>query len=603
MDLSFANPAGFWALLGLPAVLLIHFLQRRARPQVITTLFLLDPQRQESAGGHRFQRLRTSIPFWLQLLMVFGLTWLLVEPRWLRSQSVQRLAVVLDDSASMQAFRDRATDKLASHLTALRPVAATTEYTVLTSAPDAPRLYHGPEATQAVQALAGWNPWLGAHDTTNALRAARSAVGQDGIVILVTDRAPAEPLPYATRHLAVGEALPNFGWTGVTIEEDDKTPVIKVMVRNFGPAPASRRWWIESPDGRKSESATIELDAGQSRLLEAPFPADQDSLILTLEADRFAADDRLPLVRPAPKILAVALPSGESPSARAYRELFSAFPHTRAAETPAGTALTVVGYDPLAPALPSGAACVFASDPQPGASYLAGLILAEPGPLMDGLNWQGLLVRDTLPIPRLPQDRVVLWQADRPLIAERLSPTGHRQLLFNFDLHTSNARKLPAFAVVLHRFLEQLRSDLVAPEALNVHTGQKLTIARRTGPDAPTLRLHIQPLPASGPASSRPEDPPGDASTSRDITQPTLLRAPPQPAFFEITQGSESHLRAAAHFVDPRESDFTTALTADTLADLQPVLIEQHSEADTRWRLWTLAVLAILMLSWYFSRS
>jgi len=99
MELSFANPAGFWALLGLPAVVIIHFLQRRARRQVITTLFLLEPMRQESAGGHRFQRLRTSIPFWLQLLMVLGLTWLLIEPRWVRSTSVQRLAVVVDASA------------------------------------------------------------------------------------------------------------------------------------------------------------------------------------------------------------------------------------------------------------------------------------------------------------------------------------------------------------------------------------------------------------------------------------------------------------------------------------------------------------------------
>jgi hypothetical protein len=162
---------------------------------------------------------------------------------------------------------------------------------------------------------------------------------------------------------------------------------------------------------------------------------------------------------------------------------------------------------------------------------------------------------------------------------------------------------LPAFAVVLHRFLEQLRADLVSPEALNVHTEQKLSIARRTGPDASVLRLHIRPLPAAGPASMPPDGQTMDPPTTRDITQPTLLRAPRHPAFFEITQGTESHLRGAAHLVDPRESDFTMATTADSLADLHPVLIEQHSEADTRWRLWTLAVLAILLLSWYFSRS
>ena len=113
MDLSFGNVAGFWALLGIPAVVAIHFLQRRSRVLVVTTLFLLEQMRRESETGHRFQRLRTSVPLWLQLLMVLLLTWLLVRPRWLRAESVQRVAIVLDASASMQASRERALEELA----------------------------------------------------------------------------------------------------------------------------------------------------------------------------------------------------------------------------------------------------------------------------------------------------------------------------------------------------------------------------------------------------------------------------------------------------------------------------------------------------------
>ncbi len=606
MNLSFANPAGFWALLALPAIVLIHFLQRRARPQVITTLFLLDPLRQESASGHRFQRLRTSIPFWLQLLMALALTWLLVDPRWVRSQSVQRLAVVLDESASMQAFRDQAVAALATHLETLRPLAATTEYTVLTTAPDSPRVYHGPALAELLRTLGEWQPWLGSHDPATALQAARSAVGRDGIVILLSDRPPGEALPYAARHIAVGQPIANVGWTGVTVEESGEAAVIKVLVRNFGQAAATRRWWLESPDGGKSEAAALELAPGQSRLLESGFPAGLDRLVLVLEGDRFAADDRLPLVRPAPKTITVKLPEGDSPSARVYRDLFAAFPHTRPVTAESTAALTVAGYAPLDPALPSGAACVFASDPQPGTKYLAGLVLAEPGPLMEGLNWQGLLVRDTLPIPRQPQDRVLLWQADRPLITERLATSGHRQLLCNFDLETSNARKLPAFAILLHRFLEQIRADLVAPESLIVQTGQRINVARRTGPDAPALVMHVTPLPgpadSSGKAGDSSSAPPPPAAAEHAITQPSLIRAPLHPCFFEIRQGAETHLRAAAHFADPRESDFSTAASGETLDDLQPVLVERHSEGDSRWRLWTLAVLAALLVSWICTR-
>src|SRR5688572_5754994 len=65
-----AHPAALWCLLGLPVVLAIHFLQRRSRKEVVTTLFLLQQMRRESETGNRFERLRPSIPLWLQLLMV-----------------------------------------------------------------------------------------------------------------------------------------------------------------------------------------------------------------------------------------------------------------------------------------------------------------------------------------------------------------------------------------------------------------------------------------------------------------------------------------------------------------------------------------------------
>ena len=78
MSLTLANTWGLWALLGLPAVVAIHFLQRRNRRMPATTLFLLEQMRRESRTGNRFERLRTSVPFWLQLLMVLLLTWQLV---------------------------------------------------------------------------------------------------------------------------------------------------------------------------------------------------------------------------------------------------------------------------------------------------------------------------------------------------------------------------------------------------------------------------------------------------------------------------------------------------------------------------------------------
>ena len=77
MGLTLGNPLGLLALLGLPAVLAVHFLQRRARREVVSTLFLLTPLHRESESGRRWERLRTSWPLWLQLLAVLVLAWLM----------------------------------------------------------------------------------------------------------------------------------------------------------------------------------------------------------------------------------------------------------------------------------------------------------------------------------------------------------------------------------------------------------------------------------------------------------------------------------------------------------------------------------------------
>ena len=136
--MTLAHPAALWCLLGLPVVLAIHFLQRRSRREVVTTLFLLQQMRRESETGNRFERLRSSIPLWLQLLMVLVLTWLLVGPRWMKKDAVQRIALVMDSSASMSAFRTETEAAVGAALGTLVSPLARVELTLLSSDPGQP---------------------------------------------------------------------------------------------------------------------------------------------------------------------------------------------------------------------------------------------------------------------------------------------------------------------------------------------------------------------------------------------------------------------------------------------------------------------------------
>jgi len=101
---DFRKSRGCGRCSGLPTLVIIHFLQRQSRRVEISTLFLLEREDVQSRAGRRLQRWRNSRLFWWQVLAVLLLAWLLSEPRWVEAGTLQRIALVLDSSLSMDAF-------------------------------------------------------------------------------------------------------------------------------------------------------------------------------------------------------------------------------------------------------------------------------------------------------------------------------------------------------------------------------------------------------------------------------------------------------------------------------------------------------------------
>ena len=599
MDLSFANPAGFWALLGLPAIIAIHFLQRQSKSLTISTLFLLEQLTRESVRGRKIERIRHSVPLWLQLLMVLLLTWLLIQPRWIRPESVQRIAIVIDSSASMSAFKKELAGTLRPQLDKLSQNVSRTEYLVIESAIADLTLYNGGSLPEMFAALDNWRPLGGAHDFSESLRIARSLVGGDGLVVLATDHQH-DTLPFNASLLAVGRPLPNVGFAGLVITEGaDGAPAWRTIVRNYSDTAQTRRWHFFTADQRSPDSP-LTLEPGQSRTLEGPFPEGVRQLTLSLEADNFPLDDQLPAVIPQAKRLTLAqlTPASLQPNIDqvvASLDEIEAFQADE--ETPRLPDLTLFGYDPLSPGLIDGNAIVFLNQQLLTKSYFSGRIAAENHPLVDGLNWQSLIARRSPGAVTGDGDTVLLWQDNRALIFLR-NENGARQLFINFDLATSNAGRLPAFIVLIHRFVESLREAKVAPWTANFETGQALNLAchqptpgdETSAPAA--LRYRFNPLPQSS----------ADAiNQSVPLTQANLLRAPREPGFFTVTQGSETLLTAAASFADTREADLREAGSRNDLSLADAVLIEQHSESDNYWQIWLLLLLTALLIAWHYT--
>lgn len=572
-----ANPAGLWALLGIPVILLIHFLQREAKRVPVSTLFLLEHLDRESVKGRRFDRLRNSVPLWLQLLGVLLLAWLLAEPRWRSERSVQRLVLVLDNSASMEAFREELDEALRRELPSLASIAGTTEYTVIESSARGANLYRGVEFGELVDALSAWRPATGSHSPEQALRVGRSLAGTDGTLIFATDH-PGDPLPFGARRLALGSPIDNVGFAGLRVDEDEDKAVWRATLRNYSASPQRRTWYLASGN-RRTEARPVALEAGATVTLQGEFPEGADRASLVLEPDRFTRDDRLFLVKPSPKRLLVS--RAGAPNAEALvAELVGSLENTVQAGPDETPDLWFATYNPLAPAEPPAVSIVILNQEQVPHRFLSGPLVAANHPLVAELDWQGLIARSTPSVPMAEGDVVLLWQGERPLLFLRENGE-RRQLVVNFDVLHSNAPRLPAFVVLVHRFAALVREEKIAAEVRNLELRQPLVLAFEKGADAPPLE--------------RTEE---NARSPLPLNQARQFRAPADPGFFRITQGGTLLLDAAANFADTREADFSEAASSSELASLPQTIRERHTVGDPAWFVWVLVFAAALLACW-----
>jgi hypothetical protein len=561
-----ANPAGLWALIGLPIVLLIHLLQRNARRLPASTLFLLDRLAPESVTGRRLDWIRNSIPLWLQLLGVLLLTFLLIEPRWVNRTAVQRIAVVLDSSASMSAFRARVEREVPQRMRdAIAARGARTEWLVLGSDPRAGALYHGENVEAAIAAFGRWKTDAGTHDWSTAFRTASRFIAGGGWMLVVSDRQL--EVPPAAELLALGEPIGNCGWLGLDFQRDTK--IVRALAKNHGASVQRRRWSFEAGGVRREGEITIEPQT--AAVIEVEWPENATSAEFRLEPDGFGFDDRMPVVLPERKRLTVHVTGGDE---QIWNRILSAEPGLDRVESNGDVQFTAVGA-----AEPAGNAIVFGPGALPSAPFRTGAIVPERDPLTEGLSWQGLVAKAGAAIPVEPGDRVLVWEENIPLVFVRSRP-GAQQLVFAFDVTGSNASRMPGFFLMVHRFLDQIRASKVAPETKNVELNQRLEIA--FGPEpAPISMIR-------------------DGSAPELLTREaaSLLRAPANPGFFEVRQGENALLRAAASFGDVREADFREATTIRSLPAQQDRFRNENSVQDFLSPILGIAFLAAMCGSW-----
>ena len=586
VPLSFANPLGLLALLGVPAVLAIHYLQRRTRTIPVATLFLIEQRRDQSRMGRRFERLIGSWPMWLQLLIVVLLAAHLSQPRWPLAGSVQRLAVVVDGSASMRVSKRDLLHQLTTVAQRCQSLARRTEYLVLLDDPTQARLYAGDSLPAMLQALERWNPVGGPVDPTPSLRLARERVGKHGLVVYATDT-PLEKLPADAVLLAVGHPLANIGITGLSVGQQDGQAVWRALVCNRSASPQTRAWHLEWDQGMRSPDALVRLAAGGMESLSAAMPAGATRLRLVLDKDEFSLDDSFAFLTPTPKPLTYrhSLPAG-----------LNWLPERLGRSVP-GMAAAAPGMAPdivLAAAsdgqFPTvlGSGILMSATGDANAKTLAQPVVAVHHPMVAGLSWETLTVQDVPMVPAKPSDVVLVWCGPQPLVSLRPVPlaegaaaaaTPAQQLVLHFNPEFSNMERLPAAAVLFLRYCEEVRLAKRGTSRDQLEPRQAL---------APLLPGELH-----GELVSETLDLAGNIVSSRNIPPNGLagLRAPDAPGFLRVREGATTLIDGAVAFADAREGDFRACATRVATAEVA----SDSTAGDALGPWWPMVVLLVLL--------
>ena len=589
MPLTLANPYGLFALLGVPVLVAIHYLQRRTRTIPVATLFLIEVRRDQSRLGRRFERLISSWPMWLQLLMVGMLAVYLAQPRVPLAGSVQRLAVVVDDSASMRVFKVELKRGLAAVVKRCNRMARRTEILALPADPSRPRIYAGDSAAGLMEAIDGWQPVGGPVDPAAALRLARERVGNHGMVIYATDT-PVDKLPADADLLAVGHPVENVGITGLTLSETDGRPVWRAVVTNRGVANHERTWHLEWDQGKRSADATLRIPAGGMEILSGAMPAGASRLRLVLSPDEFTLDDSYNFLAAEPKPIRFKQQLPEPLKWLTERLARSVPGLTEASPSTPPDLIFAAASDGRFP-LVDGPAVLMSAAGTANAKTLPEPVVAAHYALVAGLSWESLAVQDVPMVPAISGDVVLLWCGQRPLVSLRpasASVSSAQQLVFHFNPTFSNMERLPAAAVLLLRYCEDVRLSIrgTSREQLEPHQAIANLLPGNLREKSTIETLDLT----------------GKSLATRIISPNGLagLRAPDDPCFLRVREGGTTLLDGAVAFADAREGDFRACASRDPQSD--PVGDRSAGDLLTPW--WPLVILLVLsalLVSWYFT--
>ncbi len=287
--MEFLNPAALYGLFALPLLLVPYLIRRKPRRMIFSSLLLFTEHGRE-ATAKPWGRLRLPLVFFLQLLLLTLLILALAEPVF--SVRVSYVAIVMDNSASMQAREDGTTRVAFARDQANRvlgDLGANGKVDIFTIVPQLQKVNKAPiSPSDAIGLLGGLEPYDLADapaDYGDLLKQLASDHKYER-VYLITDR-PVRGQSGAVRVVTVGKPRDNLAVTAFTVSPSslvNRRLEAVVEVANYSAQDQRVRVTIRG-DSAESAVANRELKVPAGRTASASFQGLSEKAYYVAEID------------------------------------------------------------------------------------------------------------------------------------------------------------------------------------------------------------------------------------------------------------------------------------------------------------------------------
>jgi Mg-chelatase subunit ChlD len=508
--MSFANPLGLFALLGIVPIVALHILRPRRRAVTVPSTFLWKRIERPVSSAAPWQKLRPSWLLLAQLLAVTALALLLAQPQRRHDTALAAHTVfVIDASGSMRAT-DGKPDRLAAAKDRARSlrrkvpaggvasvvVAGQRARVLLTASPTVSEFDGAVNAIKADEGV----PAI-ADAFTLAASLDRGDVPTN--VVVVSDGGfTAEEralVPRGARYERIGERSTNRAITRLTAEERGSGLHVRAEVRNTG-GPTVRQPIRIDVDGRTEADGDVSLESGALATFEADVPAGRRIEAFLDGVDLLEADNHAVAVVPARRSIKVFLAGDDRFLAQVLAVLPGAEVQRSAGGGLPGSNIDVAIYNGVA--VPTDVAVPVLAIAPPGG--LTGVTpigsVKQPSlttvrtddDLLSGLDLSDVAIASTQQLTA-PLATVQVGSVETPLLVTG-TQRGLPYAYLGFALTDSNLPLQVAFPILIDRLLSSLAGADQNAQSLTVGDPLPLNPAtemRIVSPDGTARRTRI----------------------------------------------------------------------------------------------------------------